>query len=155
MRINDPDFWVELTKSETVDLPNLNEAQPEDIDPETSLEDVVADDSNLAIPTLIGVMTGGELPDYVGIRDGGGLVSIAEAENVDLQLESAEANLNLKANPENKPKELETKPNEELEGRGKRSKIANKQYSAFWRHNDADDWRDDKLLPNGHEMSHH
>jgi hypothetical protein len=67
MRINDPDFWAELMKSETVDLPNSNEAQPEDIDPETSLEDVVVDDRNLAIPTLIGVMTGGELPDNFGI----------------------------------------------------------------------------------------
>jgi hypothetical protein len=34
-------------------------------------------------------------------------------------------------------------------------KIVNKQYSVFWRHNDGDDWRDDKLLPNGHKMSHH
>jgi hypothetical protein len=88
-------------------------------------------------------MTGGELPDNVGIRDGGGLVSIAEAENVDLQLqlesESAEANL------ENKQ---ESKP-EEPEGRGKRFRFANKQYSAFWRHNDGDDWRDDTLLPTG------
>ena len=126
MRINDSDFWAELTKSETVDLPNSNEAQPEGINPETSLEDVVVDDSNLAIPTLIGVMMGGELPDNVGIQDSGGLVSIAEAEIFDLQLESAEANLNLEANPENKPKELETKPNEELEGRGKRSKIVAK-----------------------------
>jgi hypothetical protein len=152
MSTNDPDFWAELTRGKTVNLPNSNEAQPEDIDPETSLEDVVADDSDLAIPTLIDVMTGGELPDNVGIRDGGGLVSIAEAENVDLvQLESARdsAEANLEANLENKPKE--NKPNEE--GRGKRSKIANKQYSAFWRHNDGDDWRDDKLLPTGHEMS--
>ena len=112
MRTNDPNFWaeLELTKNETVNLPNfkLNEAQPEDTDPETSLEDVVVDDSDLTIPTLIDVMTGGELPDNVGIQDGGGLVSIAEAENVNLQLESAEANL--KANLKNKPNE---------EGRGK------------------------------------
>ena len=67
MRTNDPDFWAELTKGVIVDLPNTNESQPEDIDPETTLEDVVEDDSNLAIPTLIGVMTGGELPDNVGI----------------------------------------------------------------------------------------
>jgi hypothetical protein len=152
MKTNDPVFWEELTKGKTlVNLPNSNEPQPEDIDPETSLEDsdVLADDSDLAMPTLIRVMTGGELPDNVGIRDGGGLVSIAEAENVDLiqenvnlQLESAEANL--EANLENKPKE---------EGRGKRSKFANKNYSAFWRHNDGDDWRDDSLLPIGHKTS--
>jgi hypothetical protein len=143
MKTNDPTFWAELTKSETlVDLPNSNECQPENVDHETSLEDVLADDSDLAMPTLIGVMTGSELPDNVGTRDGAGLVSIADAENVDLQLESAEANP--EANIENKPKE---------EGRGKRPKFANKLYSAFWRHNDGDDWRDDKLLPTGHEVS--
>ena len=105
MKTNDPTFWAELTKSETVELPNLNEPQPEDIDPETSLEDALADDSDLAIPALIGVMTGGELPDNIGIRDGGGLVSIAEAENVNLQIASESAEANLKANLENKPKE--------------------------------------------------
>jgi hypothetical protein len=32
-------------------------------------------------------------------------------------------------------------------GRGKRRKIANKFYtsSAFWRHNDEDDWKDDNM----------
>lgn len=149
MKTNDPTFWAELTKSETVELPNLNEPQPEDIDPETSLEDALADDSDLAIPALIGVMTGGELPDNIGIRDGGGLVSIAEAENVDLQIASESAEANLEANLENKPKENIPKE----EGRGKRSKLANKRYSAFWRHNDGDDWRDDGLLPAGHGMS--
>ena len=140
MKTNDPVFWAELTKSKTQELPNSNETQPEDIEPqaETSLEDVPADDSDLAIPILIGVMTGGELPDNVGIQDGGGLVSIAEAENIDIQLESESAEANL----ENK--QDESKP-QELEGRGKRSKFANKRYSAFWRHNDGDDWRDDSL----------
>ena len=138
MKTSDPVFWAELTKGKT-SVPNSNEIQPEDIDPETSLEDVVVDDSDLAMPTLIGVMTGGELPDNIGTRNGGRLVSIAEAENVDLQLESAEANL------EDRPEE--NIPEEK--GRGKRSKIANKHYSAFWRHNDGDDWRDDTLLP-GH-----
>ena len=110
MKTNDPIFWEELTKGGTLDLPKSNEVQPEDIDPETSLEDAVVDDSDLAIPTLIGVMTGGELPDNIGIRDGGGLVSIAEAENVDLvQLESAEANLDSAANIENKPKRKRTR----------------------------------------------
>lgn len=150
MKTTDPTFWEELTNSKTLDLPNSNESQPEDVDHETSLEDVLADDSDLAMPTLIGVMTGSELPDNIGIRDGAGLVSIADAENVDLQLESAEANL--EANIENKPKE--NKPLAKEEGRGKRPKFANKLYSAFWRHNDGDDWRDDKLLPTGgHGMS--
>ena len=86
MKTNDPVFWAELTKGKTQELPNSNETQPEDIEPQadTSLEDVVADDSDLAIPTLIGVMTGGELPDNIWISDGSGLVSIAETENVNL-----------------------------------------------------------------------
>lgn len=82
MKTNDLVFWAELTKGKTQELPNLNETQPEDIEPQadTSLEDVVADDSDLAIPTLIGVMSGGELPDNIGIQDGGRLVSIVEAD---------------------------------------------------------------------------
>jgi hypothetical protein len=138
MKTNNPIFWAELTKDKVLNLPNSNENQPEDIEPETSVEDVLADDSDLAMATLIGVMTGGELPGNVGIRDGGGLVSIAEAENVDLQLESVgEDSENLEANVENTPKE---------EGRGKRFKFVNKRYSAFWRHNDGDDWRDDTIV---------
>ena len=148
MKTNDPDFWAELTKGETLDLPNSNKIQPEDIDPETSLEDEVADDSDLPIPTLIGVMTGGELPNNVGIWDGGGLISIAEAEDVNLQLESAGENV--EENLKNIPEENNVKPKEE--GRGKRIKFANRNYSTFWRHNDRDDWRDDGLLPS-HETS--
>ena len=151
MKTKDPVFWEELTKGETLDLPNPNETQPEDIIPETSFEDIAADDGDLAIPTLIGVMTGGELPDNIGIQEGGGLVSIAEAENVDLQLESS-VEESPEASLENKPDG--NNPKEEARGRGKRSKVANKQYSAFWRHNDGDDWRDDRLLPGpSHEMS--
>ena len=68
MKTNDPVFWEELTKEKTQKLPKSNETQPEDIDPESSLEDVVADDSDLEIQTLIDVMTGGELPDNIGIQ---------------------------------------------------------------------------------------
>ena len=116
------DFWEELTKGRTLNLPNSNETQPEDIDPEMSFEDVVADDSDLTILALIGVMTGGELPDNVGIQDGGGLISIAESENVDLQLESEE--VNLEENLETKPEENHLK---HAEGsRGKRMKLLTK-----------------------------
>jgi hypothetical protein len=144
MKTNDPVFWEELTKGKALDLPKPNETPPEDKDLDTSLEDIDVDDSDVTISTLIGVMTGGELPDHVGIREGGGLASIAEAENVD---ESAEANHSTNTD---KPDSEENKPKEE--GRGKRSKISNKLYSAFWRHNDGDDWRDDRLLPSD-EMS--
>ena len=49
------------------------------------------------------------------------------------------ASAELVANIDNQP-DLE-------KGRGKRRKIANKFYtsSAFWRHNDQDDWKDDNM----------
>ena len=48
-----------------------------DADLKTSLEYALVYDSDLTMPTLIGVMTGGELPDNIRIQDGGGLVLIA------------------------------------------------------------------------------
>jgi len=31
-------------------------------------------------------------------------------------------------------------------GRGKRNKVANKQYQGFWQHHDKDDWNDDSIV---------
>jgi hypothetical protein len=139
MKQTDPGFWEELTKGQSQNLPNANEILLEDNEPDTHLEDVVADDSELPIPILIAAMTNDELPENVGVGESGGLVSLAEEEDINVNVEpeaSAEAN------------NIDNQPNLE-KGRGKRRKTANKYYSsvAFWRHNDEDDWKDDKLIP--------
>ena len=138
MKQTDPKFWEELTQGQSQNLPNATEILLEDNEPDTSLEDVIADDSELPMPILIAAMTNNELPENVGVGESGGLVSLAEAEDINIEppeseFESADAN---------------SQPNLE-EGRGKRMKIANKYYSsvAFWQHNDEDDWKDDNLIP--------
>ena len=71
----------------------MTETFLEDNPPGTYLEDVVADDSKLPMPIL---MTGGELPENMGVGEHGMLVSLVEAEDIDLEPEiaSTEADLN-------------------------------------------------------------
>lgn len=143
MKQTDPEFWEELTKGQSQNLPNTTETLLEDDQPDTHLEDMVADDSELPMPILIAAMTGSELPENVGVGEHGGLVSLAEAEDIDLEPESE--NASTEADIDNQPSLDEPKE----KGRGKRRKTANKNYSsvAFWQHNDEDDWKDDSLVP--------
>ncbi len=141
LKTTDPAFWAELTVNQPDEnLPGMEETLPEDVEPDTGLEDADADDSDLSMPTLISALTR-DIPETVGSRKTGTLMSLSDAENVDLDPElvpPAEANVEA-------PKE-EKAP--EGSGRGKRKKFANKLYKgdAFWRHNDNDDWKDDSLL---------
>ena len=83
MKQTDPEFWQELTNGQSQNLPNVTEILLEDKEPDTHLEDVVSDDSELPMPTLIAAMTSDELPKNVGVGESGGLVSLAEAEDID------------------------------------------------------------------------
>jgi hypothetical protein len=146
MKHTDPEFWEELTKGQSQDsqLPNTSaKTFPEDNEHDTHLEDVVADDSELPMSILIAAMTGSELPENVGVGESGGLVSLAEAEDIDVEQEFASA----EADQPNSDERHDEDPKEE--GRGKRRKTTNKYYSsvAFWWHNDKDDWKDDSLVP--------
>lgn len=138
LKTTDPAFWAELTMSRPDEnLPGTEEILPEDVEPDAGLEDADADDSDLSMLTLIAALTR-DIPETVGSRKTGTLMSLSDAENVDLDLElvpPAEANVE-------DPKE-EKAP--EGSDRGKRKKFANKLYNgdAFWRHNDNDDWKDD------------
>lgn len=145
MRTTNAEFWKELTGLESNEkpLPKSDEILSEDIEPDASLEDNDADDSDLSIQTLINVMIKNDLPDGVGTRKGGALTSIVEAENTGLdivepvQVECVEKRID----GEDDIVQVEDR------GRGRRKKMANKLYAKFWRHNDDDDSDDDTLLP--------
>lgn len=147
LKTTDAEFWKILTgddQSDTIELPNSDEMLPEDTEPNTNLEDIDADDSDLPMSTLITSMITNDIPEGVGLRKGGALASIVDAENVD----AMEPTLV-------EPGVVETHRVEgegegalhEGRGRGKRKKTANKNYSSasFWRHNDADDPNDDRM----------
>jgi hypothetical protein len=85
MKITDPEFWEELTKAQHQNLPDTSRTLPKDNAPDTNLEDEVGDDSELPMPLLISAMTSGNLPEGVAIGEDSGLVSVAEAENVDIE----------------------------------------------------------------------
>jgi hypothetical protein len=138
MKHNNPLFWAELTQSDPQDLPDPAKTLPEDCEPDTNLENKDSDDSNLPLQMLIDAMTGGDLPNDVSLQKDGILISLADAENIDLDPETES--------------EASVEPNSETgkgRGLGKRWKIASRRYNSemFWRHNDGDDWRDDNLLP--------
>jgi hypothetical protein len=93
-------------------------------------------------------MTSGDLPGGMAVGEDGGLVSLAEAENVDIKQEPVNAGKSsTEANYHDQPKE-DIPKEEGSQRRGKRIKTASKRYasSLFWQHNDADDWKDDSLL---------
>ncbi len=92
------------------------------------------------MPMLVAALTR-DIPETVGSQKTGTLMSLSDAENIDLDPElvlPAEANVE-------EPKEEKLPKGS---GRGKRKKFANKLYKgdAFWRHNDNDDWKNDSLL---------
>jgi len=75
-------------------------------------------------------MTQQIVPAGMGVRDSGVLVSTAEAERVDSEVE-----------PPTNVEGEKTSEEAQSSGRGKRRKLPNKLYSAssFWRHNNNED----------------
>ena len=161
MRTTNAEFWGELTGGLELNanqLPKPDETISEDIEPDVSLEDNDADDSDLSIQTLINVMVKNDLPAGVGTRKSGALTSIAEAENPDnvdmisSSLEPVGCGEELIVR-ENSVVESQTHREKQevvmvtVEGRGMRKKMANKLYEKFWRHNDDDGSDDDTVFP--------
>jgi hypothetical protein len=96
LKTTDLAFWAELTMNQPDEnLPGMEETLPEDVEPDAGLEDADADDSDLSMPTLIAALTR-DIPETVGSRKIGTLMSLSDAENVDLDPElvlPAEANV--------------------------------------------------------------
>jgi hypothetical protein len=159
LRTTNAEFWGELTghagqEANKNRLPKSNEILSEDIEPDVSLEDNDADDSDLSIRTLINVMVKNDLPVGVGTRKSGALTSIVEAENsdiVDIPLEPVEYLERVGEDDSIVESRWKGRKKEdgivEGQGRGRRKKVANKLYEQFWRHNDEDNPNDDTLLP--------
>jgi hypothetical protein len=72
------------------------------------------------------MVVGVEMPDGVATRSSGSLMSIRAAESMSGSPVEGETS-----------GETDTVPEEK--GRGKRKKMANRNYGDFWRHNDGDD----------------
>jgi len=143
MKNTNPEFWEELTKGQNDDqhLPAPTETLPEDVEPDTHLEDEDTDDSDLSVETLVMAMTKDHIPPIMGTRKTGTLTSLSDAENNDENLPATTLGVEILE----KAKELPVTPGES--GRGKRTKYANKMYDArsFWWHDDKDDWKDDSM----------
>ena len=141
-------------KSGEDQIPKSNDTLSEDIEPDASLEDNDADDSDLSIQTLIDVMVKNNLPAGVATRKSGALTSIVEAENsdtVDIPLEPVECG-DMEKNGVVESQVLGRQKGDGIvegsgRGRGMRKKVANKLYNQFWRHNDDDGSDDDTVLP--------
>jgi hypothetical protein len=135
MRTTDPEFWAELTGNDSgrQDLPAADVILPEDVKPNTCLEDDEADDSDLSMNTLINSMTTMDIPAMVGTRKNGTLTSLADAENnFDELVVLMEPTVD--------------DSNQEGRHRRKRERRANRHYLGFWRHYDEDNASDDEQM---------
>jgi hypothetical protein len=124
LKETDPEFWKELTTEKTPELPAKNVKLPED---KLDEDEEALDDSELPLSVVIEAIADGQCPEGFAVRRAGGLMSVVDAERLDIDVED--------------PKELtENVENTEL-GRGKRIRKANNLYSSstFWRHHDDDD----------------
>jgi len=128
MKKTNPTLYEELTLPNRQKVPDTSEPQPEDKEGNAGDED--ADESNLTISSVASVMTQQIVPGGMGVRDSGVLVSTAEAERVDSEVE-----------PPTNVEGEKTSEEAQSSGCGKRRKLPNKLYSAssFWRHNDNED----------------
>lgn len=114
---------------------------PEDIEPDTHLEDKDTDDSDLSIQTLVTAMTEENIPSTVGTQKNRTLISLANAKNNELNAPATEPSLEI-------PKKAKKLTPEEG-GRGKRTNFSNKMYDtrSFWRqHNNKNKWDNDSIL---------
>ena len=130
MKKTNPTLYEELTLPNRQKVPDASEPQPEDKGGDAGDED--ADECNLTIPSVALAMTQQIVPAGMGVCDSGVLISTAEAERVDSEVEP----------PTNVEGEKTSEGDEaQSSGRGKRRKFPNKLYSAssFWRHNDNED----------------
>lgn len=87
MAKTNPNFWAELTigEADDVQLPDVIETLPKDVQPNTELKDQDADDSDLPLQTLITALMK-NIPETVCTQKSGKLELATDAENVDLVL---------------------------------------------------------------------
>ena len=160
LKVENPAFWNELsvqTVAPDSDLPAPNEIVPED----TLYEgdgDKYGDDSSIGLATVVKavISEGAVVLKAVGIREDGGLVQEAFAEDGDNEEPHWQepADLNGSGKVDKKlgvhtgdidSSHLDTRTNTatnnfpEQQGRGRRKKVSNKQFANFIRHDDNED----------------
>lgn len=130
MKETDIEFWHELTTKKQ-DLPSPDQDTPEDV---VALDEGGEDDSDLTIQTLVSSIVDKNCPIGVAYRPKGGLMSVTDAEVLDDDVDPLTVSVGPKGENEGGPGTQEGVST--ILGRGKRTKMSNKQYGAFWRHND-------------------
>lgn len=152
LKVEDPTFWNELSgEGVASDLPAPNEDVPEDASDEGDVDEY-GDDSSIGLATVVRAVVNegaAALKAAVGIREDGGLVREAFAEDdneepadlidgmVDNQLGvhtgvDSDSHMGTRTNTAGEN-------NLQKEGRGRRKKTSNKQFSNFIRHDDNED----------------
>ena len=104
-------IWKELATEKTPELPAKNIKLPED---KLDEDEDALDNSELPLSVIIEAIAGGQCPEGFAVCPAGGLMSVVDAERLDIDVED--------------PKEFtENVENTEL-GRGKRIRKANNLY---------------------------
>ena len=127
LRLEDPEFWKELTEERTPELPAIDIKIPEDVESFDDKE-LGPDDSDLPVQTIIKSMLKGSLPVGTAVQPDGGLMSIADAEDLDSDLKDTSGGHAVNPECEREDGNIQSRP--------KRTQKLNKLYNSvdFWRH---------------------
>jgi hypothetical protein len=130
LKHTDPEFWQELTMECAQVLPKKDEVVEEDNIPKPDDMDWGWDDSDVPIDTAVQAMTCGDYVAGIVEHAKGGLMSMADAEDINFKFEVDEDD----AVDEDKEMRAESVAVEDC-GRGKHVKKASVLYKMkFWRH---------------------
>ena len=149
LKVEDPTFWNDLSvQTVASDLPTPNEAVPEDTLDEGD-NDEYGDDSSIGLAAVVKAVVdeGSAVQKAVGIREDGGLVRDVFAED-DSNEEPQEVPADLIGGKVDEKhgaidgSHTDARTNTatpEQQGRGRRKKVSNKQFTNFIRHDDNED----------------
>ncbi|KAF8240344.1 hypothetical protein L208DRAFT_1233821, partial [Tricholoma matsutake] len=84
MKETDPEFWKELTTAKTPELPAKHVKLAED---KLDEDENAIDDSELPLSVVIEAITDGQCPEGFAVRPAGGLMSVVDAERLDIDVE--------------------------------------------------------------------
>ncbi|KAF8221878.1 hypothetical protein L208DRAFT_1325606, partial [Tricholoma matsutake] len=84
MKEIDPEFWKELTTAKTPELPAKHVKLPED---KLDEDEDATDDSELPLSVVIKAITDGQCPEGFAVCPAGGLMSVVDAERLDIDVE--------------------------------------------------------------------